>query len=139
MLLFVLLLEELFDLFEELRGKHEIVERLVGASVNCVVVSFPVAVSFIDKHDIFSDSEHGVHVVGVDDGGDVIFMGDVAQQVIDQNRRLRVESGVGFVAEKIFGIERDSAGDSHTFLHTARYFGRIFIVAFSSPTRFMQK
>ncbi len=65
--------------------------------------------------------------MGVDYGSDVIFVGDVAEQFVDENRSARVEAGVGLVAEKIFGIHCDGTSDSHALLHTARYFRRILV------------
>lgn len=41
--------------------------------------------SFIYEHDFLTDTQHGVHVVGVDDRGDSIFMGDVAQKFVDED------------------------------------------------------
>ncbi len=59
----------------------------------------------IYEHDVFSDAEHGVRVMGIDDGGYAILMRDVAEQLVDQDGCLRVESGVWLVAEEIFRVE----------------------------------
>ncbi len=117
-----------FDFLEEVVGKDELVEGLVGGVVYLVHVAHPFAVALVDEHDVLADAEHRVHVVGVDDGGDVVFVGDVAEQFVDHDRGAGVEARVGLVAEEVFGIEGDGAGDGHTFLHTARDLGGVFVV-----------
>ena len=93
------------DFLEEVGGKHEVAESLVGCLVYKFLITNPLAMSFINENDVFTDAKHGVHVVGVDDGRYLIFMGDIAQQLVDKDRCLRVETGVRLVAEKVFGIE----------------------------------
>lgn len=55
--------------------------------------------SFVYEYNVFTDAKNGVHVVGVDDGGDIVFMRNVAQEFVNQNGSTRVESGVGLIAK----------------------------------------
>ena len=80
----------------------------------------------VEKDDVFTYAEHGVHVVGVDDGGDAIFMGDVAQKLINENGGAGVEPGIGLVAKKVAGVEGYGAGYGHAFLHASGNLGGIF-------------
>lgn len=75
-----------------------------------------------------ADAEHRAHVVGIDDGGDVVFACDVAYQFVDEYRCLRVKARVGFVAEEVFGVEGDGTGYGYTLLHTAAYLRGILLV-----------
>ena len=52
----------------------------------------------------FTYSHDGIHVVGVDDGGDVVFVGDAMQEFIDDERRLWVEPRVRLVAKEVFRV-----------------------------------
>ena len=47
--------------------------------------------------------------------------------MVYHERRLGVQSGVGLVAEEVFGIEHDGAGYRHTLLHTSRDFVGILV------------
>ena len=71
------------------------------------------------RDDIFANAHHRVHVVGVDDGGGVVFHGDGVQQVVDNQRRLGVESAVRLVAEQVFRVERNGTRNGHALLHAA--------------------
>ena len=43
--------------------------------------------------------------MSVDDGGDVVLNGDIVDEVVDDNRSLRVESRVRLVAEEVLRIK----------------------------------
>ena len=90
-------------------------------------IANPFAVALVDEYNVFTDAKHRVHVVGVDDGGDSVFVGDVVEKFVDKNRRAGVESRIRFVAEKIFGIQGNCAGNCHAFLHAARDFRGILV------------
>ena len=63
----------------------------------------------------------------VNDGGHVEFMCNVTYKPVYQYGRLRVQSGIGFIAEKIFRVHNYGPCDSHPFLHTAAQFRRILV------------
>ncbi len=48
--------------------------------------------ALVDEHYVFAYAKHAVHIVGVDNGGYIVFVGDVAQKFVDQYRCLGVES-----------------------------------------------
>ena len=66
--------------------------------------------------------------MSVDNRCDIVFLGDVAQKFINENRRLRVEARVWLIAEKIFRIKRNGTRNSHTLLHSATYLRGILVV-----------
>ena len=68
----------------------------------------------MDIDDLLADLHDRIHIVGVDDRGDAVFLGDLVDQVVDHDRSLGVEARVGFVAEEVFGIQYDGPGDSRT-------------------------
>ena len=70
------------DLLEKVVGKYKLVEGLVGRMVYLAHVTNPFAVALVDKHDVLAYAKHGVHVVGIDDCGYVVFVGDVAQELV---------------------------------------------------------
>ena len=51
---------------------------------------------------------------------DAILLGDAGEKLVNDERGLRVEAGVGLVAEEILRIHDDGAGDGDTLLHTSR-------------------
>ena len=55
----------------------------------------------------------------------VVLLGDLVDQVVDDDRSLRIEARVGLVAEEVAGVHHDGAGDGHALDHAARQFGRI--------------
>ena len=93
-----------FDFLEKIIGKDKFVESLVGRLIDLVHVTDPLAVAFIDEDDVLTYTEHRVHVVGVDDGGYVVFVGNIAQEFINEDGCAGVKSGVRLVAEEIFRI-----------------------------------
>ena len=42
--------------------------------------------------------------MGVDYCGDVVLLCDLPDKVVDNNRSVWIESGVGFVTKEIFGV-----------------------------------
>ena len=67
------------------RGEDKFVEFAIVGMQNFVFGSFPPFFAFVNENDVLSDFQHGVHVVGVDDGGDVVLFGDLLDQVVDHN------------------------------------------------------
>ena len=61
----------------------------------------------------------------VDDRRDVVLLRDLVDQVVDDDRGLRIEARVGFVAEQVARIEHDGPRDGHALDHAARQLGRV--------------
>ena len=64
----------------------------------------------------------------VDDGRDFVLVGNAGDEFVDDNRSLRVEARVRFVAEEVFGFEGNGTCDGDALLHTAGEFGGQFLV-----------
>lgn len=92
-------------LLEKACGEHEIIEGLVCGREDALFVADPFTITLVDENDVLSDSQHGVHIVGVDDCGYTVFVGDVVEKLIDENRGSRVKTGVGLVAEEVFRVQ----------------------------------
>lgn len=84
--------------------------------------------TLVDEADVLANGEDGVHVVGVDDGCYAPLVGDLRYQSVDDASGNGVETRVRFVAEEVARVLHNGAGNGHTFLHAARYLGRIEIV-----------
>ena len=74
--LFQLLHLDFLHLAEQVGGEHEVVEFLVGRRHDVVLCALPFLVALVYEDDVLADAHDGVHVVGVDDGRDVILLGD---------------------------------------------------------------
>ena len=74
-----------FYLLEQTGGEYEIIERLVRGGEDAFLVAYPFPVSLVNEYDIFADTQHGVHVVGVDDCCYVILVGDVVEEFVNQD------------------------------------------------------
>ena len=94
---------------------------------------------FVDIDDFLSDTHYGVHVVGIDERGHVVFTSDVLYQLVDNERGFRVQTGVRFVAEQILRIQGNSTCNGHTLLHTATDFTGKFIFRFDKVHAFQTK
>ena len=92
-------LQKFLDFLKEFRGEYKIIERLAFASEYCLVITGPVAMTLVDEYDVLANSEHGVHIVGIDYRRDAILMRDVAQKLVYHDRCAGVKTGVGLVAE----------------------------------------
>ena len=88
---------------------------------------------FVDVDDLLPDLHDGVHVVGVDDRGDVVLLGNLVDQVVDDDRGLRIEARVGLVAEEVARVQDDRARDGHALDHAARQLRRVEIVGVFEP------
>ena len=73
-------------LLEKFCGKHEVVKGLVRGVVYLRHIAYPLSVTLVYEYDVLSYTEHGVHVVGVYDCRDIVFVGYIAEQFINQNR-----------------------------------------------------
>ena len=85
--------------------------------------------AFVDKENVLTNAHHGIHVVGIDDGGDSQVVGNGRQQFVDDKRCLRVEAAVGLVAEQVLRVQHDGTGDGDALLHTTRELGREFLLS----------
>ena len=109
-------------------GVEELAEHGALGLQDVVLVALPVHHAVGEEGDVVADTEHGIHVVGVDHGGDVVLAGDVVDELVDEDGGLRVEARVGFVAEEVARVERDGTGDGDALLHAARQLGGHLLV-----------
>ena len=66
----------LSHVLQQVAGEDKVGKLLVGRVHDLATHALPFFVTFVNKNDIFSNAHYGVHIVGVDDGGHVILMGD---------------------------------------------------------------
>ena len=67
----------LLHLAEQIAGKDQVVEFLIGGADDLVFVSLPFLVTFINKDDILPDTHDRVHVMRVDNRRHLIVFGDL--------------------------------------------------------------
>ena len=70
---------------EQVGSVDKVVQVVVVLVVNLVFGAYPSHMALVDKHDVLADAHHRVHIVGVDDGGDVELVRNVAQQFVDDD------------------------------------------------------
>lgn len=70
---------------EQIVGEYELVEGFVGCMIYLVHISDPFTVTLIDEDNILTYAEHRVHVVGVDYGRDIVFVGDVGEELVNHD------------------------------------------------------
>ena len=112
----------LAHVLQQVAGEDEIGEAGVVGSHDLTALALPFFMAFVDEDDVLADAHDGVHVVGVDDGGHVELAGDALQG------GLGIETRVGLVAEQVFGVEGDGAGNGYALLHTAGDLAGEFLV-----------
>ena len=61
---------------QQIAGENEVGEFLVGRAHYLATYTLPFLIAFVNKYDIFANTHHGVHIVGIDDGGHIILLGD---------------------------------------------------------------
>ena len=83
MLLLTLRNEVAFHVLKQGGGEDEIIQVLVVACGDFLACAFPCFATFVDEDDVLTYTQHRVHVVGVDDSSHALFVGDVAEQLID--------------------------------------------------------
>src|SRR6218665_46182 len=103
---------------QEVGGEDEFVETFVLGEDYFFVTSFPFLVALVHIKDIITDLHYAVHVVGIDHGGNVVFRGHFLDKFVDHQGGLRIETGVGLIAEQVFWIEYNGASQSDTLFHT---------------------
>ena len=115
------------------RGEDKVVQLAVLGVEDALLGPLPPLAAVVDVDDLLADLHHGVHVVRVDDRRDVVLLRDLVDQVVDDDRGLRVEARVGFVAEQVAWIEHDGPRDGHALDHAARQLGRVEAVGVLEP------
>ena len=94
----------------------------IGVKVDVFEISDDEA---MDIDDFFANLHNGVHIVGIDDGGDIILHSNIVDKVIDDDRGLRIEAGVWLVTEEVLRVEYYGSRNGCTLNHTSREFGGI--------------
>ena len=100
---------------------------------NILFGAFPPLAALVDVYNLLANLHDRIHVVRIDDRGDVVLLGDFVYEVVDHHRSPGIEARVGFVAKEVFGVEHDGAGDGHALGHAAREFGRVEPVGIGEP------
>ena len=62
---------------------EELAQVRVGGLVDGVTRACPLGSAVVDEEHLLANATHRTHVVGVDDGGDAILMGDIANESVD--------------------------------------------------------
>ena len=106
-------------LAKQVAGEDEGCEAFVGGGHDLILVANPFQLSLVYIYNMFAYSHDGVHVVGVDDGGHVVFLGDAVDKFVYDQRGLGVEARVWLVAEKVLGVQRYGTCYGHAFLHAS--------------------
>ena len=70
---------------KEIGGVDEVVEIIVVDVINLVFVANPSHMALEDEHYVLANTHYRIHVVSVDDSGDAKLVGDVAEQLVDDN------------------------------------------------------
>ena len=83
---------QLAHVLEQVAGEDEVREAGVRRVHDLVALPLPLLVALIDKDDILANAHHRVHIVRIDDRGDVKLLRDALQQVVDHEARLRIQS-----------------------------------------------
>ena len=127
----------LLYLLKQVGRKYKIVQFLIVARHHRVLVPLPFRFAIGNEHNVLANAHHRVHVVRVDNGCNVKFLGNVRQKLVDNQRRLGVEPGVRLVAEQVFGVHYDGTCNGYTLLHSSRYLFRqlVFCRAGSGRSR----
>lgn len=72
-----------FHLLQQVAGEDEVGELLVGGGHDVLAFPAPFQVALVYEYYRLANTHYGVHVVSVDNGGDVVFVGDAMQQFVD--------------------------------------------------------
>ena len=124
-LLLIAILNIRFGSFCHCRGEDKVVQLLIIGLQNVIFRAFPPLLALVDIYNLLANLHHRVHIVSIDDGGNIVLLRNALDKVINDNRGLRVKARVRFVAEEISRIQHDSTSDSRTFNHTARQLRRV--------------
>src|SRR5690606_7765207 len=116
------------DLIHHLVGKDEVVEVFHSGMHNVLVASFPELPALVNEQYVLTDPQHGVHVVRHHDRCHTVFFREIADQVVDTDCRLWVQTGIRFIAEQVFGIVYDRPCNANPLFHSTAQLGRHFFV-----------
>jgi hypothetical protein len=84
-------LADLFSFPEELGGKDEVIQPLILAENNILIASFPLFQPLVHIYNMIAAFHNGVHVVGIDNRSDIVFFGQLSDQLIYQQGSLGIE------------------------------------------------
>lgn len=87
-----MLLLRLADLLIQLRGKDETIQCFVVGVEDVVTRTLPLFLAAFEEDNVVAYLHNGVHVVGVDDGADVILAGDILDEFVNNQRGLRIQA-----------------------------------------------
>ena len=66
-------------------GEDEIVKLLVVGMKNLILGALPPLFALMDIDNLVANLHHGVHIVGIDNGGYVVLNCDVVNEVVDND------------------------------------------------------
>ena len=79
------------------------INKTFNLGIRCVddrmAIAFPPFFTLMNKENVVSDFHDAVHVVGNDNSGDLVFLGNILNQFIDDDRRFGVEARIGLIAK----------------------------------------
>ena len=79
------LLEYLFCAFGHGGSKHKVIQLLVVSVENILFGTFPPLFALMNIDNLFANLHYGVHIVGVDNSGDIILDCNVVNKVVDHD------------------------------------------------------
>ena len=110
------------------RGEDEIVEFGIVGVQYLLVRPFPPLFALVNIDDFFAYLHYRVHVVRVDYGRYAVLLRYAVNQIVDDNRGLRVQTRIWLVAEQIARIHHNSPRNGYALNHYARQLRRIEMV-----------
>ena len=90
--LFLFLAVEVSYLLEERGSKDKILEDFIIGGQHFFLVAFPGQITIVQEGYVVAYLHDGVHIVGIDDGCDVVFLGDVMDQFINYKAGLWIKA-----------------------------------------------
>ncbi len=119
--------------FGHRRSENEIVQFGIVGMQDVVFRPLPPLTTSVDVDDFLADFHHRVHVVGVDDGRNAVFLRDTVYQIIYHDGGLRIEARIRLVAKQVARIEHNGPRNGNTLDHTARQFCGKALVGILQP------
>lgn len=116
------------QILQERTGEDKILQDLIVTVEDLMLVAPPRNLPFVQQDDIVTDAHDRIHVVGIDDGRDIVFNGDIADELVDHDRSLGVEARVGLITEQVGGLQHDRTGNAYPLLHTTTDFGGVPVI-----------
>lgn len=72
-------------LLEQAGCEDEIVEGFVGCCEDAFFIANPFTMALVDKDDVLADTQHGVHIVGINNGCNAVFLSDIVEEFVDED------------------------------------------------------